>query len=112
MSQVLPMTGARRAAVPVVHFERSELCRLLALYTSRVAEGEWRDYAIDQQPGCAVFAVYRHTLDRPAFTITKRGRPGASLGWEVINRAGQIDHAETIDDVLSIFDRNLRLVSH
>lgn len=112
MSQVLPMGVARRAGVPLVHFDRTELSRLLTLYTSRVAEGEWRDYAIDQRSNCAVFAIYRHTLDRPVFTITKLGRPGVDLGWEVANGSGRVHRADTLDGALSVFDRTLRVVTH
>jgi hypothetical protein len=54
-----------------VHFNRTELTLLLNLYARRVSEGAWRDYAIDQGGECAVFSIYRHTLDRPVFTITK-----------------------------------------
>ena len=106
MTQLLRMGEKERGTVPFVHFDRAELSRLLALYSQRVAEGQWKDYAIDQQPGRAVFAVFRHALDSPLFTITKFGR-----GWEVASGLRKLRRADTLDEVLAIFDRSLRLLS-
>ena len=107
MTQLLRMGGNGQGTVPFVHFDRAELSRLFALYSQRVAEGEWKDYAIDQQPDRAVFAVYRHALDSPLFTISKFGR-----GWEVASGLRKLRRADTLDDILTIFDRALRLVTH
>jgi hypothetical protein len=108
MSQVLPIGGQVCGGVPLVHFDRSELCRLLALYSQRVADGEWRDYAIDQQSGRAVFAVFRRTLERPLFTITKRG--SGRNRWEVASGPRKLRQTDSLDDALAVFDRALRLV--
>ncbi|MEM7563519.1 MAG: DUF2794 domain-containing protein, partial [Pseudomonadota bacterium] len=32
----------------------------LQLYSTRVARGEWRDYAIDHSAGVAIFSIFRH----------------------------------------------------
>ena len=40
-------------------FDRRELRAILAFYAERVARGEWRDYAIEQQQRYAGFAVFR-----------------------------------------------------
>src|SRR3546814_7882637 len=42
-----------------VFFDRGELNQLLSLYSRNVASGEWRDYAIDQIGGSAIFSVFR-----------------------------------------------------
>jgi len=39
--------GAPPATAARVTFDRRELGRILGLYGRKVAEGEWRDYAID-----------------------------------------------------------------
>jgi hypothetical protein len=108
MSEVLLIGEQRRGGAPAVHFDRTELCRILALYSQRVADGEWRDYAIDQRPGRAVFAVFRHALDRPLFTITKTGQPDG--GWEVASGFRKLCRAASLDEALSLFNRTLRLV--
>lgn len=72
-----------------------------------VAEGEWRDYAIDGLRDAAVFSVFRRTSEAPLYRIEKRPaltrRQGA---WAVISQAGLIlrrDHE--LDHVLRFFDR-------
>lgn len=54
-----------------IFFTRPELHQLLSLYSRQVMRGEWRDYAIDQHDGAAVFSVFRHTHDSPLYTIVK-----------------------------------------
>src|SRR3546814_6651982 len=56
-----------------VFFDRGELNQLLSLYSRNVASGEWRDYAIDQIGGSAIFSVFRHTHDAPLHSIAKQG---------------------------------------
>lgn len=108
MTHVVRIGEARRGALPLVRFNRSELKKLLSLYSRRVADGEWRDYAIDHQPGRAVFAVFRHTFDRPLYTITKRD--GRSPSFEVATGQKRVSLAATLEDALAFFDRQLRLV--
>jgi hypothetical protein len=55
-----------------VFFERRELDRLLRLYGSMVAAGEWRDYALDALPDRALFSVYRRASEAPLYQIEKR----------------------------------------
>jgi len=117
MAHVLRLGEERRGIASVVRFDRSELFRLLTLYSRRVADGEWRDYAIAQQPGCAVFAVFRHTLDNPIYTITKRADRGIGLadrkiGFEVASGQRRLTRAQTLDEALAVFDRALHLVTH
>jgi len=69
--------GDYRRKVRNVFFTRPELNQLLSLYSRQVMHGEWRDYAIDQQEGAALFSVFRHTQERALFTIVKFA-PGTS----------------------------------
>ena len=109
MARVVPLAEQqRRGTAPLVRFERAELFRLLSLYSRRVADGEWRDYAIDLIPGRAVFSIFRHTLDKPIYTITKRA--DRTVGYEVKSGSGQLTRARTLDEALTVFDRSLRLV--
>jgi hypothetical protein len=110
MTQVVRLREERRGTASLVRFDRSELFRLLTLYSERVAKGEWRDYAIAHQPGCAVFAVFRHTLDRPLYTITKRNDRG--IGWEVSSGPRRLSRSSSLDEALAVFDKALRLVTH
>lgn len=93
-------------------FDRNELSQLLSLYSRRVANGQWRDYAIDQQGGSAVFSVFRHTHDAPAFRIAKQSARGAAGSAYVVSSGAEtLIRAKTMAEALSVFGGNLRVVS-
>jgi Protein of unknown function (DUF2794) len=99
----------QRARRRIVSFDRRELSRLLSLYSRRVASGEWRDYAIDFRPGMAIFSIFRHTAEQPLFAIAKV--PGAAQGGYVVyNGPRKLAHGESLEDVLRVFDRKLRVL--
>jgi Protein of unknown function (DUF2794) len=95
----------QRARRRIVSFDRRELSRLLNLYSLRVASGEWRDYAIDFRPGMAIFSIFRHTAEQPLYAIAK-----AQGGYMVYNGPRKLAHGESLEDVLRVFDRKLRLL--
>lgn len=92
-----------------VFFDRYELRRLLEVYSRRVMSGEWRDYAIDQRGGTAVFSVFRHSFDSPLFAIAKRS-DGKRCAYQVFSGPRKLKQSATIEDALSVFDRQLRPV--
>ena len=99
----------QKARRRIVSFERRELTRMLNLYSMRVASGEWRDYAIDFRPGMAIFSIFRHTAEQPLFAIAKV--PGGNTaGYVVYNGPRKLAHGDSLEDVLSVFDRKLRLL--
>ena len=100
----------QRARRRIVSFDRRELSRLLGLYSMRVASGEWRDYAIDFLPGMAIFSIFRHTAEQPLFAIAKVP-PGGNQGrYMVYNGPRQLAHGDSLEDVLAVFERRLRLL--
>ena len=103
----------QKARRRIVSFDRRELNRLLSLYSVRVASGEWRDYAIDFRPGMAIFSIFRHAAEQPLFAIAKvpGGANGsAGGGYMVYNGPRKLAHGDTLEDVLGVFDRKLRLL--
>ena len=98
---------------PQVTFERGELDRILGLYGRKVAEGEWRDYAIDFLKDRAVFSVFRRASEVPIYRIEKNPRLGRCQGaYSVISAAGHIlRRGQELDRVLGALDRSLRLVA-
>ena len=93
-------------------FDRNELSQLLSLYSRRVANGQWRDYAIDQQGGSVVFSVFRHTHDALAFRIAKQSARGtAGSAYVVPSGAETLIQAQTMAEALSVFGGHLRVVS-
>ena len=55
-----------------VFFGRLELDRLFRFYGRMVAQGEWRDYALDALPDCALFSIYRRASEAPLYQVEKR----------------------------------------
>ena len=100
------------APQPRVTFNRLELNRILNLYGRMVADGEWRDYAIDFLKDQAVFSVYRRASEVPIYRIVKDPRLARKQGaYSVIGASGQIlRRGHELDRVLLVIDRKLALV--
>ena len=95
-----------------VTFNRFELNRILNLYGRRVADGEWRDYAIDFLKERAVFSVFRRACEVPVFRIEKDPRLARKQGiYSVISATGLIlRRGHELDRVLLAIDRKPALV--
>ena len=97
-------------------FTRSELHQLLSLYSRRVARGEWRDYAIEQDVdhdgGPAAFSVFRHSHEGPLYTFTKRwSPPRQAVEYLVLRNHRRLAEAACLDDALSAVEGRLQIVS-
>ena len=99
--------------VPHVTFERGELDQILGLYGRKVAEGEWRDYAIDFLKDRAVFSVFRRASEVPIYRIEKNPRLSRRQGvYSVISATGLIlKRGHELERVLRVLDPLLRLVA-
>ena len=111
------MSAAERnsAAGPAqsrVTFNRFELTRILNLYGRMVADGEWRDYAIDFLRDRAVFSVFRRASEVPIYRIEKDPRLARKQGmYSVISASGLIlRRGHELDRVLLAIDRKLAVV--
>ncbi|MGD1878874.1 MAG: DUF2794 domain-containing protein [Kiloniellaceae bacterium] len=109
MSQLYRFSEHRKSPRRVF-FDRAELNQLLSLYSRNVASGEWRDYAIDQIGGSAIFSVFRHTHDAPLYSIAKQGT-SRSVEYVVFSGREKLKRAKTLGDALKIFTKKLRVVS-
>jgi len=89
-----------------VMFERRELERILRVYGRMVAQGEWRDYALDTLSEAAVFSVFRRTSEQPLYRIEKRPALAKRQGaYAVIGQGGLIlRRGHELDQVLKLFD--------
>ena len=118
MSRVVRLSDHRRKPA-YLHFTRAELNRLLGLYAGRVRKGEWRDYAIHLGPEAASFMVFRHAQENPLFVISKLGAGKARVRFQsarqgqyvVVSRQHKLSQGHSLDDVLAVFDRPIKLVS-
>ena len=95
-----------------VTFNRLELNRILNLYGRMVADGEWRDYAIDFLRDRAVFSVFRRASEVPIYRIEKDPRLARKQGiYSVISATGLIlRRGHELERVLLVIDRKLAVV--
>ena len=74
-----------------VAFDRKELQTILGFYGTKVAEGEWRDYAMDFGPEKAVFSVFRRASEVPLYRIVKDPSLARKQGmYSVVAQGGLI----------------------
>ena len=107
------MERGSASAIPArVTFTRRELDRILNLYGRMVADGEWRDYAIDFLKDKAVFSVFRRSTEVPLYRIEKDPRLARKQGmYSVISATGLIlRRGHELDRVLLVIDRKLAVV--
>jgi Protein of unknown function (DUF2794) len=96
----------------VVTFDRHELRDMLNLYGRKVAEGEWRDYAIDFTEQKAVFSIYRRTSEYPLYRIEKNPKLARKQGaYSVIAATGLIlKRGHELARVIAVLDTRLKIV--
>ncbi|BBF94669.1 hypothetical protein BLTE_33540 [Blastochloris tepida] len=105
--------GTGAALAPWVTFDRRELDSILNLYGRKVADGEWRDYAIDFLKDRAVFSVFRRAADVALYRIEKIPRLARKQGaYSVVSATGLIlKRGADLDRVLRVLDKPVRLVA-
>ena len=82
-----------RAGKPAeqVAFDRKELNLILGVYGSKVAAGDWRDYALDFGRETAVFSIFRRASELPIYRIVKDPALSRKQGiYSVIAQGGLI----------------------
>jgi len=101
----------QRFAGPI-SFDRYELNKILEVYGRRVADGEWRDYAIDHLRESAVFSIFRRSSEVPLYRIVKQPRLARRQGaYALIAATGAIvKRGHDLQNVLRAIDRPVRLV--
>jgi Protein of unknown function (DUF2794) len=101
-----------QTANPSISFDRRELNQILRVYGRKVADGEWRDYAIDQLREKAVFSVFRRASEVPLYQIVKQPKLARRQGaYALVAATGQIlKRGHDLGNVLRVIDRPLKLV--
>ncbi|HEX2136820.1 MAG TPA: DUF2794 domain-containing protein [Microvirga sp.] len=96
-----------------VSFDRHELRAILDLYGRKVADGEWRDYAIDFTPHKAVFSIFRRSSEVPLYRVEKDPRLARRQGaYAVMAGTGLIlKRGHDLRHVLRVLDKPVRVVS-
>ena len=96
----------------VVAFSRRELFAILDVYGRQVAQGEWRDYAIDHGRETACFSIFRRASECPLYRIEKTPKLARKQGaFSVVTATGLIlKRGNELDRVLAVIDKKVRLV--
>jgi hypothetical protein len=102
----LHQLAPRHRPVCAAAFTRAELSQMLSVYSRRVADGEWRDYAIDNREGVAVFSIFRRSWEPPLFAIVKQ----PDFNYALFRGAERVDISRSLSDLLAALDSRPRLV--
>jgi hypothetical protein len=107
--QVIPFPSP---TTPQVAFQRDELRTIFNLYGRRVAEGEWRDYALDFRRDKAVFSIYRRASEMPLYRIEKDPKLARRQGaYAVIAASGLVmKRGNDLARVIGVLEGPLRAV--
>jgi hypothetical protein len=96
-----------------VAFDRRELNLILGIYGTRVAEGEWRDYALDFGRETAVFSIFRRASEMPVYRVVKDPALTRKQGiYSVIAQGGLIlKRGHDLAAVLRVLIKSPRLTA-
>jgi hypothetical protein len=94
-----------------IAFDRKELNTILNVYGQRVADGEWRDYALDFGRDKATFSIFRHSSEQPLYRIVKDPALARKQGlYAVIAQGGLIlKRGHDLAQVLRVLVKTPRL---
>jgi hypothetical protein len=102
-------SNAKRQGQPaeIVSFDRRELDQILRVYGFKVADGEWKDYAIDMLKDRAVFSVFRRANDTPLHCIEKDPKLARKQGmYSVTGSDGRIlKRGHDLETVLKVLEK-------
>ena len=107
--------AARQNPAPTsgpISFNRQEINKIFEVYGRHVAEGEWRDYAIDHLRERAVFSIFRRTSEVPLYRIIKQPKLARRQGaYSLETATGMIlKRGHDLANVLRAIDSPVRLV--
>lgn len=86
-----PRPEGQTSPADQIAFDRSELNTILGVYGSKVAAGEWRDYALDFGRETATFSIFRRSSEQPLYRIVKDPSLARKQGsYSVVAQGGLI----------------------
>jgi hypothetical protein len=107
------MGGGGTGRTPLtVRFNRRELQAILTVYGRHVAQGVWRDYAIDFLRDRALFSIYRTHSERPLYVIEKNPKLRERQGqYVLISQHGRVlKRGQDLDNLMRVLEPNLSVV--
>ncbi|MEM7302087.1 MAG: DUF2794 domain-containing protein [Pseudomonadota bacterium] len=103
---------AHQKTPQIITFDRKELNTILRVYGFKVADGEWRDYAIDHLKEKAVFSIYRRSSEMPLYRVEKNPKLARKQGqFAILSATGQIlKRGHDLATVLRFLEKKPKLV--
>ena len=85
----------------------------MSLYGKRVAEGEWRDYAMNFGEIDARFDIHRRASEQPLYSVVKNPDLTAKGGlFQVVAQGGLIlKRGNDLEQVLRVLEKKVKLES-
>ncbi len=110
-ASILPL-APKKSEPPPVTFDRHELQAILNVYGRKVAEGEWRDYAIHFDSRQAIFSIYRRASEMPLYRVIKDPKLATKQGaYSIVAVTGLVlRRGHDLGRVLQVFDKKLKVV--
>ena len=95
----------------VAGFDRRELQAIFNIYGRMVAQGIWRDYALDFSAQRAIFSIFRRSGEAAFYRIVKEPKSARRLGaYMVIAQTGLIlKRGSDLRRVLGVLERKTAL---
>ncbi|MBL8559347.1 MAG: DUF2794 domain-containing protein [Hyphomonadaceae bacterium] len=80
---------------------------ILSAYGRGVAQGDWKDYAMDALSDRALFSIYKRASEAPLYQIEKRPELARKQGaWAILSTQGMIlKRGHDLETLLKFFDR-------
>ncbi len=96
-----------------IAFDRREINTILGVYGSKVAAGEWRDYALDFGYDKATFSIFRRSSEVPLYRIVKDPSLARKQGsYSVVAQGGLIlKRGQDLAQVLRVLVKQPKLQS-
>ena len=81
---------------------------ILSAYGRGVAQGDWRDYAMDALSDRALFSIYRRSNETPLYQIEKKPDLARKQGeWSILSGHGMIlKRGRELEPLLRFFERS------
>ncbi len=91
-----------KTTAPIVTFTKHELKAISAVYSTYLAKGIWRDYALDFEREMAAFSFFRHAHEQPQAAVIKTSGNTAT-GWifEVLHDRKTLSRTPFLDKALA-----------
>ena len=83
-------------------FSKNELSKILSCYSTGVAKGSWKDYAIIFGKNEASFYMFRNSFSSPDCILTKIKKNTMIFNLEISNKKSKFSK---IDDLIALINR-------